>query len=336
MSEQAAGTLLELPADGPSPVRLTAMVPCYNEAAGLAATYREITAALAPYDDVELLLVDDGSTDGTLEQIKLLAAGDPRVRYLALARNYGLAAASSAGFKYASKEWTVQFDADLQSPAAEVHKLVAKAVEGYDAVFAVRAQRQDPWLRRAGSAAVHRFARRGLGIELPLGAWSFRVVRTAVAKKLVALDLPLPYFIATLPRLSARWATVPTVHRRRQGRSRFGLRRLVVLALELFFGFSYRPLALLPALAAGAAALLTAAAALAAAGRLGDRLLGLLILTTDVLVLAGLAIAAGYLLRIAEGQSRPARFLVREANLPLRPEDDLYEHEPDRDRSGVG
>jgi hypothetical protein len=116
-------------------------------------------------------------------------------------------------------------------------------------------------------------------------------------------------------------------HRRRHGRSKFGLRRLIVLAIELFFGFSYRPLALLPLLAAGAAGLLLAAAVLTAADLLGARGLGLLVLATGVLVLAGLAVLAGYVLRLAEVRGRPARFYVREANLPIAAEDDLYEHE---------
>ncbi len=330
ISQEATPALPELGGEGPSRLSLTAIIPSYNEVTAIEAAYRQVKEALACYGDVELLFVDDGSTDGTLERIKRLAADDPSVRYLALARNYGLAASSSAGLKYASKEWSVQFDADLQSPASEAHKLIAKALEGYDAVFSVRLGRQrgDAWPRRVGSAVANWTARRLLGIELPAGAWSFRVVRTAVAKKVVALDLPLRYFIATLPRLSARYTTVPTEHRRRQhGRSKFSPRRLIVPTLELFLGFSYRPLALLPVLAAGAAALLAVAVALATAGRLGDRTLGLLTLAAGVMVLTGLAVLAGYVLRIAESQGRPARFYIREANLPIAREDDLYEHE---------
>lgn len=335
MSEQASAPRTTSPnGSGPLGVSLTALIPCYNESAAVDAAYREITAALAGCQDLELLFVDDGSSDDTLERIKRLAHSDTRVRYLVLARNYGLAAASSAGFKYASKDWTVQFDADLQSPAAEAGRLLAKAMEGYDAVFAVRANRQDPWLRRVGSSAANWVAKRLLGIELPIGAWSFRVVRTAVAKKLVAVDVPLPYFIATLPRLSARYATVPTPHRRREGGpSKFSLRRLMVLSIELFFGFSYRPLALLPVLACGGLVIGVLAAILAVFGWLDRGWLGFLALAVGLLALLDLTVVAGYLLRIAEAQRRLARFYVREANLPVDPCDDLYEHE--RSRVGI-
>jgi hypothetical protein len=305
---------------------ITAVVPCYNEIEAIDRAYREIRAALRDYD-AELLFVDDGSTDGTLERIRQLAERDPAVRYLALARNFGQEAAFSAGFKYASKPWTVQLDADLQWPPAEIPALLVKALEGYDAVFAVRERRQDPWLRRAGSSAQHWLARRVLGIELPRGASAFRVVRTAVARKLVALDLPLPYFIATLPRMTASWATVPTAHHPRvHGRSKWRLGRLVGHSLDLFLGFSTRPLALPPAAALLGIGMAVVALPMAMGGLADNAALGALSLVVGVLILTGLAVVAGYLLRLSAGQRRPARFYIREANLAIEPEDDLYEH----------
>jgi hypothetical protein len=285
---------------------ITAVVPCYNEIEAIDRAYREIRAALRDYD-AELLFVDDGSTDGTLERIRQLAERDPAVRYLALARNFGQEAAFSAGFKYASKPWTVQLDADLQWPPAEIPALLVKALEGYDAVFAVRERRQDPWLRRGASA--------------------FRVVRTAVARKLVALDLPLPYFIATLPRMTASWATVPTAHHPRvHGRSKWRLGRLVGHSLDLFLGFSTRPLALPPAAALLGIGMAVVALPMAMGGLADNAALGALSLVVGVLILTGLAVVAGYLLRLSAGQRRPARFYIREANLAIEPEDDLYEH----------
>src|SRR4029434_2342800 len=107
-------------------IRLTAVVPCCDEADGIDLAYQRIATELSRYDDVELLFVDDGSTDGTLDRIKTFADTDPRASYLAFTRNFGLEAAFAAGFKYASKDkdWVVQLDADLQSPPSEVHKLM--------------------------------------------------------------------------------------------------------------------------------------------------------------------------------------------------------------------
>ena len=84
---------------------LTAVIPCYNEVESIGPAYAEIVSDLAGYD-LELMFVDDGSADGTLDKIRELAATDSRVRYISFARNFGLEAAFSAGYRYAGKPWS--------------------------------------------------------------------------------------------------------------------------------------------------------------------------------------------------------------------------------------
>lgn len=308
---------------------ITAMIPCYNEADCIERAYQEIRSELMRYDDVELLFIDDGSTDGTLEAIKGFAATDPLVKYLSFARNFGLEAAFSAGFKYASKPWTVQFDADLQSPPAEMHRLVEKALEGYDVVFAVRSNRQDPWYRRLGTRGHQTIARRWLGIELPEGASVFRIVRTSVARKVVDSRLSTPYFIATAPLLGARYTTLPTTHSPRvAGQGKWNLRKLFAHALELFVGFSFRPLTWLNGLAAVVALAGLAMLALAAAGLLGQTGLATASLITALVTLVLLAVVARYLVRVMRVQAIGVpRYQIREANIPIRADEALYGHE---------
>jgi hypothetical protein len=148
---------------------ITAVIPCLNEAAGLAHTYAEVSAQLDRYD-AELLFIDDGSGDRTLELIKSFAAGDPRVSYISFTRNFGQEAAISAGFRYAAKPWIVQLDADLQFPPAEIHSLVARAIASQsDVVFGIRRQRQDGTARTVASRLQHWIARRVLNIAIPDG-----------------------------------------------------------------------------------------------------------------------------------------------------------------------
>lgn len=99
----------------PSPAEsgLTVFVPCFNDGDIIHDTYRDIVAALGEIPDLELLFIDDGSQDDTLVQLQALAAADPRVRYLSFSRNFGLEAAQSAGFRYASRPWTVQLARSL-------------------------------------------------------------------------------------------------------------------------------------------------------------------------------------------------------------------------------
>jgi len=312
-----------LPADG-SRLGLTAVIPCYDEADSIHPAYAEIVGELSRYD-LELLFVDDGSADGTLDRIRELAAADPRVHYVSFARNFGFEAAFSAGYRYAGKPWIVHLDADLQFPPGEVHALVERVQAGYDAVFGVRTNRDDPWYRRWGAATYHALGRRALGIEIPAGATTFRIVRSELARRIVDLRLGTPYFLATVPRLTNRYTTVPVSHRARtRGRSKFRLGRLIAHALELYVAFSRR--------AIHAAALLALLTAIATAGMAMAAALGWLTGAAALVTgfaaqsvgLIGLAVIMRYLVLLADAQARPAMFYVREASLPVNPADHIY------------
>jgi polyisoprenyl-phosphate glycosyltransferase len=315
----------------PHPRSISAVVPCFNEEHHIDDTYRAIRSELARYEDVELIFVNDGSGDRTLERIKDIASRDPAVKYISFSRNFGLEAAMAAGFRYACKEWIVQFDADLQGPAHEAHRLLEKALEGYDAVFAVRRHRRDPLYRRLGSSAQHWVARTLLRIELPRGASTFRVVRASVAKKIVAARLATPYFIATVPRIGATWAFVPTEHRPRTGdRPKWRLSRLVGHSMELFFGFSFVPVLWVWAAALAAAIVAAGAGAVLLSVGAGGAtpVLAWIDVALTVAVLAGLAVVARYVQQAVVSAQRGLRlYYVRESNVRITPEDALYEFE---------
>lgn len=301
---------------------LSVVIPCFNEEAVLDDTLDEVLAELGDFD-LEVVLVDDGSTDGTRDVLRRRAAEDPRIQYLSFTRNFGVEAAFSAGYLHASHAWLAHLDADGQFPPAEVRRLVA-AADGMDAVFGVRRQRNDPWLRKAGSAVNQFVARRVLGIELPAGATCFRLLRTDLARSVVELRLGSPYFLATVPRLTDRYCTVPVDHRPRgdgPARVRFG--HLTGQALDLWFAFSRRPahlamgVAWVAALVAGVLGLVHVLGALPAwlleVGLVA--FLGSLLLVVAVLVrCVGL---------VSANQPRPRQFYIREATMPVRPEDTI-------------
>jgi glycosyltransferase involved in cell wall biosynthesis len=232
-------------------MRISAIVPCYNEEDNVRLFYIRISRALAAYDDYEIIFVDDGSSDETLLTIKRLANSDSRVKYLSLDRNYGLEVASRVGFQYASFEWCVQYDADLQSPPEETCKLVAKALEGYDVVFAVRCSRADPLYRIVASKIQHFIARRLLKIDLSAGASVFRIVKTSLAWKVINYPTRSPYFIATVPLVTSSWTSVPTSHDKRlSGKTKWTVKKLILHSFDLFFGYSDVPLTTLSFMAA--------------------------------------------------------------------------------------
>ncbi|MFQ5809654.1 MAG: glycosyltransferase family 2 protein, partial [Armatimonadota bacterium] len=134
--------------DNPAP-SLSVVVPVFNEEDNLVPLHEEITAALDELGrDAEIVLVDDGSADGSLEILRRLQESDPRVRVVVLRRNFGQTAAMAAGFHSARGELVIVMDADLQNDPADIGALLAKHDEGYDVVSGWRKDRKDPWLSR--------------------------------------------------------------------------------------------------------------------------------------------------------------------------------------------
>jgi glycosyltransferase involved in cell wall biosynthesis len=309
----------------PGPSGLTAVLPCYNEGgAQIESAYREVTEALGTIENLELLFIDDGSVDDTLDKIKKLAETDPRVHFLSFTRNFGLRAATTAGFRYAGQPWSVQLDSDMQFPAIETWSLLDKAAEGFDIVFGIRRERKDPWHRRVGARLTYWMARKLLGIQVPVGASSFRVARTAVGRTIVDLPTPNPHFVAKTPEIGARYATVPVGHvGRGNALSTYRVKQLGGDAFALFFGFSWRPLNatyLIAALATVAAVVLAVLGAIGVTSLTALAVAGLLVSSVSV---AAVAIVGRYLhRRLLDVRPRRA-YYIRESNVPVSTEDTI-------------
>jgi glycosyltransferase involved in cell wall biosynthesis len=132
------------------PCALSLVVPAYDEEDNLALLYQRVRAVFGPQSDWELVLIDDGSRDGTARVIRELARGDARVVGVFLARNCGQSAALAAGAREARGSVIATLDADLQNDPADLPPLIA-ALEGWDAVVGYRLRRRDTFVRRASS-----------------------------------------------------------------------------------------------------------------------------------------------------------------------------------------
>src|SRR4051794_5786839 len=167
---------------------LSVVVPLYDEepivpvlVARLARVLDELTL------DAEVILVDDGSRDGTLGAIAAAHAADPRFVGLALSRNFGHQTAISAGLAHARGEAVVVMDGDLQDPPEAIAALWVRFREGYDVVYAVRASRPEGALKRWAYAAYYRLLRRWVAIEMPLDAGDFSIMSRRVVEHLNAM-----------------------------------------------------------------------------------------------------------------------------------------------------
>lgn len=213
------------------------VIPLRDEVESLEPLHAELDAALAPFEaPVELLYVDDGSRDGSLERLRRLAKRDARVRILVLDGRHGQSAALDAGFRAARGALVATLDADGQNDPADLPGLLAALTDGVDAVCGVRERRRDPLVRRLSSRLANAFRNRMTGERVTDTGCSLRVMRASALRR-VTLYRGMHRFLPTLLRLQgARTVERSVGHRpRRRGRSKYGIRnRLLVGLVDVF------------------------------------------------------------------------------------------------------
>ena len=208
------------------------MVPAYNERENLAPLLNEITSALAGRS-YEVIIVDDGSTDGTLEALKAMRAQFPQLRILAFERNAGQTAAFAAGFRAARAPVVITLDADMQNDPADIPRLVETLREsGATAVAGFRATRRDtPW-RRLQSRIANAVRNRLNGEVIRDTGCSLKAFRTDAVRAL-PLFAGMHRFLPTLIKMQGGTVTeIPVGHRpRRHGVTKYGMWNRVLRSL---------------------------------------------------------------------------------------------------------
>ena len=229
-------------------VVISVVVPVRDEEPSIEPLYRQLTEALDPLGEWEVIYVDDGSTDGTFGELVALHDAHSNVRVVRLRKSLGKAAALDAGFAEAAGTIVVTIDGDLQDDPAEIPRLLAKLDEGYDLVSGWKTTRQDPLSRRVPSRLFNRVAGWVSGTRLHDMNCGLKAFRAEVAHELTLYG-ELHRFI---PLLAAdrgfRVAEVPVHHRPREhGRSRYGLERylrgfLDLMTVAFMSRYRHRPL----------------------------------------------------------------------------------------------
>lgn len=236
MIRQAGAHAPGLSEKTPSPPKLSLFLPVYNEEENLEKLHEEIIGSMELLGhSFEVIYVDDGSSDRSLELLRRFAAHDPRVRVIAFRRNYGQTAAMAAGIDAARGEVLIPMDADRQNDPADIGRLLAKLDEGYDVVSGWRKDRQDAFLTRVlPSRIANGLISKIGGVPLHDYGCSLKAYRREVLKD-VNLYGEMHRFIPVY----ASWAggrvtEVPVNHYPRvAGKSKYGLSRTVKVIFDL-------------------------------------------------------------------------------------------------------
>jgi undecaprenyl-phosphate 4-deoxy-4-formamido-L-arabinose transferase len=220
------------------------VIPVYNEEGNLETLYDRLNRVITGVGrSFEVIFVDDGSRDRSLEILCRLQEKYEQVRVIQLNRNYGQHAAVFAGLDHARGRVIVTLDADLQNPPEEIPRLLDTIEEGHDVVGGWRQHRQDPAVRRLLSWAANRLTSRLVGVRMRDYGCMLRAYRREVVEVLRECSEIASFIPALANMFAASPIEVPVGHdRRSKGRSRYNLFRLVRLNFDLMTGFSLFPI----------------------------------------------------------------------------------------------
>lgn len=238
------------PFDSGGKVDVSIVIPLFNELDNIGELYTRLAAMIESLGKTcEILMIDDGSTDGTFDMIKGIQSKDNQVWVIQLRRNFGQAAAFSAGFDLAHGDVIVTIDGDLQNDPEDIPQLLKKLDEGYDIVSGWRVNRRDQFLtRRLPSKAANLLISWVTGLKLHDYGCSLKAYRQEVVKN-IKLYGELHRFIPAIASwMGIRVAEIPVAHNpRSHGRSNYGLGRALRVILDLItvkflLNYATRPL----------------------------------------------------------------------------------------------
>ena len=242
---------------------LSIVIPVRDESHNITKLYDELTGALTQHGrSFEVIVIDDGSTDDTFDQLTRLQAHDPRLRVIRFRRNFGQTAAFAAGFAYARGRLVVTMDGDLQNDPNDIPGMAARADAGVDIVCGWRKDRKDTLItRRIPSMIANKLISWSTGIPLHDYGCSLKVFRTEVVKPLRLYGEMHRFLPAIASQIGVRIEEVVVNHRKREsGASKYGLSRTIRVVLDLvtvkfLLSYSTRPLQIFGLLGIGATAL---------------------------------------------------------------------------------
>ncbi|NOH53839.1 glycosyltransferase family 2 protein [Vibrio coralliilyticus] len=228
-------------------VTLSVIVPYYNEAEVLPELHQRLTEVLSALpDSCEIIYVDDGSSDDSLQLVESFTAESCTIRSIGLSRNFGKEAAMSAGLEHSRGLAVILIDADLQDPPELIPQMLAKWREGYDVVNMQRTERQgETWFKRASAAAFYRLLNTLVKSDIPENVGDFRLLSREVVDHINQLPERNRYMKGIFVWPGFKQATLPFQRDARFcGETKWNYLKLIGLAVDGITSFSIKPLRL--------------------------------------------------------------------------------------------
>jgi dolichol-phosphate mannosyltransferase len=223
------------------------VAPVFNEVGNVNEFYRRVRATMEEVgEEWELLLVDDGSTDGSMDKILELAEQDKHVRPVIFARNFGHQLAVTAGLDYSRGQAVVMIDSDLQDPPEVIKELIAKWREGYEVVYAVRAEREgETWFKLFTASLFYRLIYRITDVDIPMDTGDFRLVDRKVVNVLNQMRERHRFLRGLSVWVGFKQVGVEYKRAARfSGKTKYPLKKMIKFAWDAITSFSYFPLQL--------------------------------------------------------------------------------------------
>lgn len=298
------------------------VIPVYRNERAITVTYDKIRAALASdlsgYD-YEFVFVDDGSDDGSLEELLRLRSADPRVRIVSFTRNFGQMAAILAGLKHATGDLVLHLSADLQDPVALIPRMVRDYEAGSELVIGHRAEREDRWTSRITSRIFYGIIRLSLP-QLPAGGFDYVLMARRVVDSFNSIEVRNRFFQGDLLWMGYKTTFIPYTRAKRTiGRSQYTFAKRLKNSLDAILDSSYLPIRFISLMGAAIALIGFVYAVDIAYWRLthavplpGQAPIMILILLIGGVIMLMLGIVGEYVWRIYDEVKRKPNYIVRE------------------------
>lgn len=226
--------------------KLSLVVPVYYEEDCILQYLKETIAVLNTLDvDWEIVFIDDGSTDKTVELIKENASKEKRIKLVELSYNHGKQAAVSAGIKHASGDYLLYMDPDLQDPPDEIPNFLNEIRKGYDLVFGIRKEKVDSFINKIYSKVFWGTLNKFTGLKIPKGLAVMRIFNRKFANKFLEYSEQNRFIEGIFIHIGMKRTQIEVSQRKRfAGKSKFNFKKKMQLAFDAIFDFSELPLKL--------------------------------------------------------------------------------------------